>query len=175
MVLRADKNGLEVTGKITASSGKIGGFDIQSAYLSNPPGFNAADSDTASGVYIGTNGIKLGQGIWLDAGGSLYAKTGTFEGHVWAGSIQSGGGYGTFDGYGITESTVGTGPLTGGVVTSLGYGNFANDVFNDIEEATAIRCGYIHIGQMKFGPKNIQYTDQNGNSAAMTVLGRIYT
>ena len=175
VVLRADKNGLEVSGKITASSGKIGGFDIQSAYLSNPTGFNAGDSATASGVYIGTNGIKLGQGIWLDAGGSLYAKTGTFEGHVWAGSIQSGGGYGTFDGYGLTESTVGTGPLTGGVVTSLGYGNFANDVFNDIEEAAAVRCGYIHIGQMKFGPKNIQYTDQNGNSAAMTVLGRIYT
>lgn len=175
VVLRASRDGLEITGRITASSGLIGGFDIQNSYLSSPAGFNTGDSTTVSGVYIGTNGIKLGQNFWIDSGGNLYAKNGTFEGNVWAGSIQSGGGYGTFDGYGITASTIGTTPLTGGVNTSLGYGNFSHDVFNDIEEAVAVRCGYIHIGQMKFGPKNIQYTDQNGKSAAMTVLGRIYT
>ena len=148
VVLRADKNGLEVTGKITASSGKIGGFDIQSAYLSNPPGFNSGDSETVSGVYIGTNGIKLGQGIWLDANGSLYAKTGTFEGDVWAGSIQSGGGYGTFDGYGITESTIGTGPLTGGVVTSLGYANFSNDVFSGLETASYCKGSIVETSNL---------------------------
>lgn len=169
-VLKADKNGLEVTGKITASSGKIGGFDIQRAYLSNPPGFNAGDSTTASGVYIGTNGIKLGQGIWLDAGGSLYAKTGTFEGNVWAGSIQSGGGYGTFDGYGITESTVGTGPLTGGVVTSLGYGNFANDVFNNVDTAPYVRCNYVSIGGKRYAPYTLGYLNSSGSASKLTIL-----
>lgn len=170
VVLKADKNGLEVTGKITASSGKIGGFDIQGTYLSNPPGFNTSDSTTLSGVYIGTNGIKLGQGIWLDAGGSLYAKTGTFEGNVWAGSIQSGGGYGTFDGSGITESTIGTGPLTGGVVTSLGYGNFSHDVFNELDTATYVCCKYISINGRRYSPATIQYMGIDGSARSTRML-----
>ena len=62
-VFRVDKTGAEVKGIIRATGGKIGGFDIQSAYLSNPPGFNAADTLYDLGrtdVAILTEGVKMG-------------------------------------------------------------------------------------------------------------------
>ncbi len=50
---------VDLTGKITAESGKIGGFDIKSTYISNGKASMYASS---SGVYIGTDGISVGPG-----------------------------------------------------------------------------------------------------------------
>ena len=50
---------VELSGKITATSGTIGGFTIGSASLYN--GTNSMSS-TSNGVYIGTDGINLGGG-----------------------------------------------------------------------------------------------------------------
>lgn len=55
-VFKATKDGVEVIGKITASSGKIGGFSIGSSAIYN--GTTSLTSTTA-GVYVGTNGIRV--------------------------------------------------------------------------------------------------------------------
>ena len=73
-ILQADKNGLKVVGEIQSSSGKIGGFDI------NPNNINSnmksfADKTTQKGVYIGTDGIKLGQKFSVDAEGNVTANS----------------------------------------------------------------------------------------------------
>ena len=92
-VLKADKNGLEVKGVIRATSGEIGGFDIQSNYLS----YNGQTwgGTNTTGAYIGQSGIQLGKNFKVDMQGNLTAARGTF-GSL---SVNSSG------------STVGTGNL----------------------------------------------------------------
>ena len=157
-VMKVSASGLEVKGKITATSGYIGngsnGFTISAtAIYNNISQFGGSQS---TGVYIGTNGIQLGQGFKVnssgavtatsltitggsininnkfivDSQGNLTANSGTFAGSVNAGNIRYGGSYGTFSGSGITGSSIGTGKFVSGVNTSLGYANFSNDVFN---------------------------------------------
>lgn len=145
-ILKATKNGLEVFGKVTATSGKIGGFDIASNYLSyNNQTWGGTNS---TGIYIGPNGIQLGKNFKVDAAGNLTAASGMFTGSVRAGSIQYGGDYGTLHanaltGHSITGSQIGYGAIStaytsGGINTSLGYADFANGVFNGWNRASSI-------------------------------------
>lgn len=82
----------EFEGKITASSGHIGGtngFVIEAGKLYS--GMNAFNSDSA-GVYLGTDGIALGGGKFtVDKNGNLTAKSGTFTGKVEANDGYIGG------------------------------------------------------------------------------------
>lgn len=135
-IFYADRNGIkirgnaEVTGKITATSGYIGGssgFTINATAI-----YNGKSSLTANkaGVYIGTNGIALGalsadkihSKFQVDSAGNLYAQSGTFAGSVYAKNIQYGGStYGYFNGSGISSNSIAgwdkleTGSVTGGV------------------------------------------------------------
>lgn len=74
---------VDVKGKIQADSGTIGGtngFTIQSGklYSGNKSSWNSANA----GVYIGTNGISLGQNspFRVDSSGKLIATSGTIGG-----------------------------------------------------------------------------------------------
>lgn len=73
-VLQADKSGLKVVGEIQSSSGKIGGFDINSNNI-NSNMKSLEDKTTQKGVYIGTDGIKLGQKFSVDAEGNVTANS----------------------------------------------------------------------------------------------------
>lgn len=89
-VMRVSASGLEITGKITATSGFIGngsqGFEISSRSLFN--GMTSLNDTTHNGVYIGVDGISLGRGNFkVDASGNLTARRGTF-GSL---SVDSGG------------------------------------------------------------------------------------
>lgn len=134
-VFKVTKSGAEVRGKITALSGKIGGFDIQSDYLS----YNnqAWDGTNSQGIYIGVKGIQCGSkasGVQITPNGKLYAEDGYFRGNVSAGQIQYGynsdGEYnGYFNGSGLEShsvhgseigySTISTAYVSGGINTSL--------------------------------------------------------
>ena len=135
-IFYADRNGIrirgnaEVTGKITATSGFIGGssgFTINATAIYNGKSSLTANS---AGVYIGTNGIALGSlssdnrhsKFQVDSAGNLYAQSGTFAGSVYAKNIQYGGStYGYFDGSGISNGSINgsykleTGSVYGGV------------------------------------------------------------
>lgn len=89
-VMKVSSSGLEITGKITATSGYIGngsqGFEISSRSLFN--GMTSLNDATHNGVYIGVDGISLGRGNFkVDASGNLTARRGTF-GSL---SVDSGG------------------------------------------------------------------------------------
>lgn len=133
-ILKATKNGLEVYGKVTATSGKIGGFDITANSLAyNNQTWGGTNS---TGIYIGPSGIQLGKNFKVDAAGNLTAVSGTFSGYVKAGNIQYGGSSGYLSGSGVEShsisgnrleyNTVSTSYTSSGVNTSLGYADYAN-------------------------------------------------
>ena len=105
-VMKVDSTGLSIKGQLEVgtSIGSGSGFVISAtAIYKNISQFGGTQT---SGVYIGTDGIQLGQGFKVDATGNLTASSGTFTGSVNAGSIRSGGTYGTFSGQGITAGTM---------------------------------------------------------------------
>lgn len=180
-VIKADRNGLEVKGIIRATGGEIGGFSIQKDYLSyNGQTWGGTNS---WGGYFGTSGIQMGRNFRVDMAGNLEAASGRFTGEVYAGRISYGGAAGTFDGNGITQGSVSGGyggqigggsvstyNTTGGVNTSLGYANFANDVFNWRQTAPYVCCQYVVINGDRYAPGTIFYKNRNGNNASARVL-----
>lgn len=131
-VLKADKNGLEVKGVIRATSGEIGGFDIQSNYLS----YNGQTwgGTNTTGAYIGQSGIQLGKNFKVDMQGNLVAASGTFSGNVYAGNIQSGGSYGYLDGSGLASHSV--------YGSKIGYKTISTDYTNDGINASLANADY---------------------------------
>nr|DAH22846.1 MAG TPA: hypothetical protein [Caudoviricetes sp.] len=91
-IFTVNRNGAKVEGEIRATSGKIGGFDIQKDYLSyNDQTWGGTNT---RGCYIGSSGIQLGKNFKVDMNGKLTASSATL------GSINVGHGqaYGTYYG-----------------------------------------------------------------------------
>lgn len=187
-VFQITKSGAEVRGKITALSGKIGGFDIQSDYLSyNNQTWNGTNSQ---GIYIGVKGIQCGSkasGVQITPNGKLYAEDGYFRGSVSAGQIQYGynsdGEYnGYFNGEGlesrsvsgleIKESTVTTTNTNDGINASLGYAEFANGVFNGWNTASTLATvdEGLKIGGHTIAIASTSFRDGNGGTISLQYL-----
>lgn len=177
-ILKATQGGLEVNGKIVATSGKIGGFDILSDRLSyNNQVWGGTNT---KGIYIGPSGIQLGRNFSVDSSGNLHAYSGTFDGTVKAGNIAYGEDAGYFSGSGLEShsvsggrigyNTISTSNTSGGINSSLGYANFSNDVFNGNDTAAWIKCSTIVIDGKRYSPKSILYKNWNGDNSSMLVL-----
>jgi len=83
-VMSVTASGLSVTGTVTATSGKIGNFNIgASAIWNNISSFGGSQS---TGVYLGTNGIQLGQNFKVDSAGN-----GTMNNLKLTGTLNIGG------------------------------------------------------------------------------------
>ena len=86
-VFKATSSGVEVNGKITATSGSIGGFTIGSTKLYN--GMTSLSDTTNNGVYIGTDGIALGKGKFkVTSSGSISAANMTLTGTLSVGGAN---------------------------------------------------------------------------------------
>ena len=160
-VLQATKDGLEVKGKITATSGTIGGFTINSNDIS----YNNQEwgGTNTTGIYVGINGIQLGNRFRVDNMGNLYAYSGTFEGYVNAGSIRYGDNYGTFDGGGISysslsgsrlkEYTIDTSRISSGISSSLGKAASAYSVTHGGTQASTLSGATVYAGTLRVSSK----------------------
>jgi hypothetical protein len=150
-VLKADKSGLSVTGKITATSGVIGGLTIKNGYLSTN-GQTWGGTNT-NGIYFGPNGIQLGKYFTVDSSGNLTAYSGKFLGTVQAGSIDYGGNAGYFDGAGLASFSVGGGQIgtdaivnrhiTSGSVYPSTCNSTINGYFADVIYANKVVTGQV--------------------------------
>lgn len=182
-VLKADKNGLEVKGVIRATSGYIGGFDIQPNYLS----YNGQTwgGTNTTGAYIGRSGIQLGKNFKVDMQGNLYASSGTF-GSL---SVNSGGNtVGTYSGSlsgcggsvrnlggsvsGISGSVSGiTGSISTGIkVGSKSIGTYVGDIIADTITASYVRARVGDLNQFVFNGHSVRekwIKDGNGNSVCV--------
>lgn len=190
---RVDKKGAYVNGEIRATTGKIGGFDIKSNYLSyNGQTWGGTNS---TGAYIGQSGIQLGKNFRVDMSGNLTAARGTF------GSLSvnsSGSTVGTYSGSlsgcggsvsnlggsvsGISGSVSGlTGSVSTGIkVGSKSIGTYVGDIVADTITASYINaklssiermnCKALTNGGNTYSPTTIFYTDWNGNKKSAKVF-----
>ena len=192
-VLKADKNGLEVKGVIRATSGEIGGFDIQSNYLS----YNGQTwgGTNTTGAYIGQSGIQLGKNFKVDMQGNLTAARGTF------GSLSvnsSGSTVGTYSGSlggcggsvsnlggsvsGISGSVSGiTGSISTGIkVGSKNIGTYVGDIVADkitanyinakLAAAEFVSCKAVKSGGNTYRPGTIFFMKPDGSTGSAKVL-----
>ena len=89
-VVKITSSGLEVNGKITSTTGTIGGFTINATNLHT--GSKTSYSSTTAGVYIGNNGIGLGSGtFYVTSGGSIRATYGVIGGFTLTSNYIYGG------------------------------------------------------------------------------------
>lgn len=94
-ILKADENGLHVSGQIDADKGHIGKFIIgadhecpdSEGHTTQASGIYSEGyidkyeaTPTAQGVYVGTDGIKLGKNFSVDTKGKLSTKSGKIGG-----------------------------------------------------------------------------------------------
>jgi hypothetical protein len=86
-VLYADRNGLNVDGNITARSGTIGNFNIGNTAIWN--NISQYGGTQSTGVYLGTNGIQLGQRFKVDTSGNVTATRLTVDTLVIGGTAVS--------------------------------------------------------------------------------------
>ena len=187
-VFSVKADGAYVDGEIRASSGKIGGLDIKSNYLS----YNGQTwgGTNATGIYAGPSGIQCGSaanGVRITSSGNLYAENGYFRGSVNAGNIQYGGGAGYMSGGGISSgsiygnrlaaNTVSTAYTSSGINRSLGYADFANGAFNGYNWVGNLFTGQLKIsGSVEmFGSKIGRYSTTvatpGGGSKTIYYLG----
>lgn len=184
-ILKASKAGLEVYGKITATSGKIGGFDIKSNYLS----YNnqAWEGTNTTGIYLGPSGFQLGKNFKVDSAGNLTASSGKFTGTVYAGSIQYGETGGYFSGSGISSgsiygnrmvaNTISTDYTSTGINASLANANWAANCFSGIADYKAsikigkVSCTELYQGGYGFTKKSATLVDSDGDSLTITYWG----
>lgn len=179
-IFSVQEGGAIVEGEIRATSGKIGGLDIQKDYLS----YNGQTwgGTNTWGCYIGSNGVQLGKNFKVDMSGNLEAASGRFTGEVYAGRINYGGDAGYFSGGGLSGGSVGagkivgnslgTGQFAGGVNTSLGYADFANGVFNGWNTAPSLSTedkGLV-IGGHRVAVASTSFRDGTGGTVSLRYL-----
>lgn len=88
-VMAVTASGLKVKGEIQATSGKIGNFNISaSAIWNNISSFGGTQN---SGVYIGTNGIQLGQAFKVTSSGQVTATNISANNMTLTGTLNIGG------------------------------------------------------------------------------------
>lgn len=183
-VLSATASGVEITGKITATSGEIGGFTIEDGYLSTED--QTWGGGSYYGIYIGPYGIQLGTDFSVSRTGHLEAASGKFTGEVYAGSISYDGEAGFFQGYGLEQYTVtgwgGTDQIDSATLNtynfmeavneSLANADWAHGVFTGAEECETLSSLTVYTNDlvvsdyMTFGGYQLylgSFPDKNGN------------
>ena len=180
-VMRVSASGLEITGKITATSGFIGngsqGFEISSRSLFN--GMTSLNDSTHNGVYIGVDGIALGRGNFkVDASGNLTARRGTFGslsvdsggtssysgqlsgcgGSVSSGLSYSGGSYGSLSNLdsGLHGLAVKVDSLEANSITT-------NNLVTQIQNAGTIKVSTLQLNGQTVVLNTEAWYDQEGN------------
>ena len=169
---KATITGKITTSDITATGGKIGGFDITDKYLAKT---KKAYGDTYSGVYLGTDGIGLGAGkFYVTSAGKLTAEDATIKGKITTSDITATGG--TIGGFKITSSYLAKGKTSysdandgvyiGTTGIGLGKGKFHVTSAGKLTATDANITGKITSTEGSIGGWTIGQNMINGKSGA---------
>ena len=133
-------------GVIVSSAGKIGGFDIGTSSIKNTK--TSYSETTNNGVWVGTDGIGLGKGLfYVTNAGALTAKSGSIAG--WSFNTTSLYKTNATPGYNtstmvISTGTASTNNIGGGGTTSKTWMISAGTGFG-VTTAGALYCNNAHI------------------------------
>lgn len=193
-VLKATQSGLEIYGKITATSGKIGGFTIESNYMNyNGQTWGGTNS---TGIYIGPSGIQLGTGFKVTNAGKITATGGDFSGTIRCDDLYVKNDSGGYDK--ITTSSIQSSLSGGAAYRSSGWGNYssgivcptANNLYSAMVSSGSgklerlrvkdLTCDSIGTSNFLYGgftykPKTIAYKDGKNITRTITILAREMT
>lgn len=148
-VFYVNSSGAHVNGEITATSGEISGFSITTSGIQKWEG--TGWEDQAGITLSATNGIRLGvknnhyafsvdrygnvnigwdttlgdYAFKVSSTGNVTANSGSFRGNVSAKNIQYGGDYGTFNGSGLTDYSIGSYAIGDGSIINRTIGGSA--------------------------------------------------
>ena len=126
-ILDANKNGLDVNGTIEAEDGHIGKFNIGQEHTCSELSGNKAsgiysdgyisryedDPTGKEGVYLGTDGIKLGENFSTNTQGDITAKSGRIGGFNIDANGLSNGELGDADFVGMSKGSTGSIDING--------------------------------------------------------------
>lgn len=173
-VFYVNASGAHVQGEITATSGKIGGFTIgASAIYNNISKFGGTQT---TGVYLGTNGIQLGQKFKVTQSGYVTADSMTLTGtlniggqNITASTLRTGAqeAYSGYSGWNGTTRTVNSNG--GNWTTGSGYGFNYNDAAQSYHDGPE----YFTCGSIGVRGSGVYYYFSRG--VVITVGGRSYT
>ena len=139
-VFYVNSGGAHVQGEITATSGKIGNFNIGSTAIWN--NISQYGGSQSTGVYLGTNGIQLGQSFFVDTWGNVTAKNLTVTG----GKIKIGPNFEVDTWGNVTAANL---KLNGGQI-SIG-GNFNVDQYGNLTANSGSFRGNVSAGNIQYG------------------------
>ena len=159
-VFKATSSGIEISGKVTATNGKIGGFSITSSSIYN--GANSLTS-TTSGVYVGTNGIRVNgtnASFRAEKNGNVYLTGDLYIGgtKISAASLRSGAA----SAYSWTQKDSSGTTQAGRWSTGSGYGyNYNNATKSGTNSYPSyFRCGTLQADSAGFNKITIPYGSQ---------------
>lgn len=194
-IFSVQEGGAIVEGEIRATSGKIGGLDIQKDYLS----YNGQTwgGTNTWGCYIGSSGIQLGKNFKVDMSGnleaasatlgSLYVRNGETSGTYYGGLSGCGGSVSGLSGSisGMSGSVSGlSGSLSTGInVGNVGIGTYVGNIVADRIDADYINAklatldfvncrGLSNMGHV-YSPMTIFYKGTDGKNKSVRVFGYV--
>lgn len=166
-VFRVDSDGAVVQGVITATGGKIGNFNIGStAIWNNIPDF-ANTGNLSSGVYLGTNGIRLGKNFTVDTSGNVTANnmklTGTLTvgdstitaNNLRLGASRANGGYSTWNGTTTAWNNA----------TNQSSGSYPGYFRANVIRASSGNFGTLYVGDYGFTRQYVQLRNADGTAS----------
>ena len=187
-VMAVTASGLKVTGEVQATTGTIGGFNITASSLWN--NLSSFGGSQSSGVYIGTNGIQLGQAFKVTSSGAVTATNISANNMTLTGTLNIGG------------STITAAALRSGAQSAYsngsywsggsGYGyNYNNATISGTSSYPSnFTCGNLRVtsairmGNTLYGGKTLTYvksisvtrsgsyvTGVTANTATINILG----
>lgn len=175
-VFWVNSSGAHVKGEISATTGKIGGFTIgASAIYNNISTFGGTQS---TGVYLGTNGIQLGQSFFVNTSGRVTARDMTLTGtlsvggqNITAANLRQGAERANsgYQGWNNTTSTVNTNGQTWS--TGAGYGFNFDSMKNGAGYAYPINASSFRYNGTQYTPRSMSFIDGIGNTRTINYLG----
>lgn len=175
-VFSITKDGARVRGEIRATTGVIGGFTIgDRAIYNNISKFGGTQT---TGVYLGTNGIQLGQNFRVSSSGNVTANNMTLTGtlkvggqnitaeNLRIGAAQSASNYSSWN---SARNSVNANGQTWS--TGAGYGYNFDSMKNGGAYAYPINASSFRIQGTQYTPQSMSFKDYYGNTRTISYLG----
>ena len=176
-IFRVDSTGATVRGTITATAGMIGNFNIGANAIWNNINDFYNPGGLTYGVYLGTNGIRLGRNFTVDTAGNITAANATLTG-----TLNVGGAY-------IDANTLRSGAQSaysngsywgGGASWGYNYGNATQsqsyapeNFFAQNLRATRVYANtYLYAALFQLGSYPVTWQTKTINGVTINYLGR---